>query len=82
VAAHSASATSRGWQSYDAGALSATGDGALLYAARGWQRWRGSTWALTPSGQARTEHDDDAVFVLPVAAELDPTCDWRDGDLW
>lgn len=71
---------------YDAGALSATDDGAALYRARGWLPWRGSTWALTPEGRVRTTEDDDAVFVLPGSAVLDPagelTCDWRDGDLW
>jgi aminoglycoside 2'-N-acetyltransferase I len=71
---------------YDLGALSATDDGAALYLARGWQPWRGSTWALTPSGTRPTPDDDGSVFVLPVAADLDPagelTCDWRDGDLW
>ena len=73
-------------RAYAAGALSASDEGALLYTARGWQRWRGTTWALTPSGRIRTPEDDDAVFVLPGAAALDPdgelTCDWRDGDLW
>jgi aminoglycoside 2'-N-acetyltransferase I len=71
---------------YDLGALSATDDGAALYRSRGWQPWRGTTWALTPEGRVRTPEDDDAVFVLPVAADLDLTgeltCDWRDGDLW
>jgi aminoglycoside 2'-N-acetyltransferase I len=71
---------------YDVGALSATDDGALLYAARGWQRWHGRTSALTPSGTRPTPEDDGAVFVLPVTTDLDPagelTCDWRDGDLW
>jgi aminoglycoside 2'-N-acetyltransferase I len=71
---------------YDLGALSATDDGAALYRARGWQPWRGSTWARTPSGRIRTPQDDDAVFVLPAGAALDLagelTCDWRDGDLW
>jgi aminoglycoside 2'-N-acetyltransferase I len=71
---------------FDIGALSATDDGAALYAARGWQRWRGATWALTPSGRVRTPEDDDAVFVLPAGVALDPaadlTCDWRSGDLW
>jgi aminoglycoside 2'-N-acetyltransferase I len=71
---------------YDIGALSATDDGALLYRARGWQPWRGTTWALTPSGRMRTPEDDDAVFVLPAGAAPDLlgelTCDWRDGDLW
>ena len=71
---------------YDLGALSATDDGALLYAARGWQRWPGPTSALTPGGTRPTPEDDGSVFVLPVAVELDLagqlTCDWRDGDLW
>lgn len=71
---------------YDLGALSATDDGALLYRARGWLPWRGTTWALTPDGRVRTADDDDAVLVLPVSADLDLggelTCDWRTGDLW
>ncbi len=71
---------------YDLGALSASDDGAALYAARGWQRWRGSTSVLTPSGTVRTPEDDGAVFVLPTAGTLDLerslTCDWRDGDAW
>ena len=73
-------------QRYDIGALSATDDGAALYRARGWRPWRGSTWALTPSGRIRTPEDDDAVFVLPVAGDLDLdgelSCDSRPGDLW
>ena len=73
-------------RAYDLGALSATDDSATLYAARGWLRWRGPTSALTPTGTVRTPEDDDAVFVRPGAALLDPdgelTCDWRDGDLW
>jgi aminoglycoside 2'-N-acetyltransferase I len=73
-------------RAYDAGALSATDNGARLYSARGWQRWQGSTWALSPEGRVRTPEDDDAVFVLPGGTPLDLdgelTCDWRDGDLW
>ena len=73
-------------RAYDAGALSATDDGARLYSARGWEPWRGTTWALTPEGRVRTPEDDDAVFVLPGSVPLDLdgeiTCDWRDGDLW
>jgi aminoglycoside 2'-N-acetyltransferase I len=73
-------------RAYDAGALSASDAGALLYTARGWQRWLGTTWALTPGGRVRTAEEDDALFVLPGAGALDPTgeltCDWRDGDLW
>jgi aminoglycoside 2'-N-acetyltransferase I len=71
---------------YDLGALSATEDGAALYAARGWRRWSGPTSALTPTGVRRTPADDGAVHVLPVTTPLDLTgeltCDWRDGDLW
>jgi aminoglycoside 2'-N-acetyltransferase I len=75
---------------YDAGALSASDNGALLYLSRGWQHWRGTTWALTPEGRVRTADEDDALFVLPgdgagaVALDLtgEITCDWRDGDLW
>jgi aminoglycoside 2'-N-acetyltransferase I len=71
---------------YDLGALGATDDGERLYEARGWQRWRGPTSAITPTGVIRTEAEDGFIFVLPGAAELDLagelTCDWRDGDVW
>ena len=71
---------------YEVGALSATDAGAKLYAARGWERWRGPTSALTPTGVVRTPDDDGGVFVFPLAAPLDLggelTCDWRDGDVW
>lgn len=70
---------------YDLGALSSSEIGIALYEARGWQRWQGETWALTPAGRERTEEDDDGVFVLPVTP-LDLsgtlTCDWRAGDVW
>ena len=72
-------------RAYELGALGATDEGAAFYAARGWLPWRGPTSALTPTGVVRTEEDDDAVFVLPLSAALDPsgelTCDWRDGDV-
>jgi aminoglycoside 2'-N-acetyltransferase I len=71
---------------YALGALGATDDAAWLYAARGWQLWRGPTSALTPTGIERTVEHDGCVYVLPVAARLDLsgelTCDWRDGDVW
>ncbi|GAB2984886.1 GNAT family N-acetyltransferase [Saccharothrix stipae] len=70
---------------YPLGALSASEDALAFYAARGWQRWRGRTFALTPGGVERTEEEDDAIFVLPVVPlDLagDLTCDWRDGDVW
>ncbi len=73
-------------QAYDLGALGATEAGADFYAARGWELWRGTTWALTPTGRIRTEDEDDGIFVLPVSATLDQsgelTCDWRDGEVW
>ncbi|MGK5530572.1 GNAT family N-acetyltransferase [Streptomyces sp. URMC 129] len=71
---------------YDLGALSSSDDALPFYAARGWRLWQGPTFALTPLGIARTEEDDGAVYVLPVAGRLDVTgelvCDWRDGDVW
>ena len=71
---------------HDLGALSASDAGAALYLHRGWQRWRGRTWALAPEGRVRTAEEDDALFVRPGAAGVDLdgdlTCDWRDGDLW
>ena len=71
---------------YDVGALGASDLAAAFYAGRGWERWRGATSALTPSGVERTPGEDDSVFVLPLALPLDLggelTCDWRDGDVW
>lgn len=71
---------------YDVGMLSATEAGGALYAARGWQLFRGATFALTPEGVVRTPDEDDGVYILPCAARVDLdgelTCDWRDGDVW
>lgn len=70
---------------YALGALSASEDALEFYAARGWQRWRGRTFALTPAGVERTGEEDDGVFVLPVTPldlSGDLTCDWRAGDVW
>jgi aminoglycoside 2'-N-acetyltransferase I len=71
---------------YDLGALASTEEALGFYTARGWQPWRGPTFALTPAGSRRTRDDDGGVFVLPGAAPLDLdsslTCDWRDGDVW
>jgi len=71
---------------YELGALGATDEAVALYAACGWQQWRGPTFALTPSGVQRTAGEDGVIFVLPLAVALDLsgsiTCDWRDGDLW
>jgi aminoglycoside 2'-N-acetyltransferase I len=61
---------------YELGALSATDDGARLYASRGWARWTGPT---EPDGVG-------AVYVLPLALPVDTagslTADWRAGDVW
>jgi aminoglycoside 2'-N-acetyltransferase I len=71
---------------YELGALGSSVDGALFYRARGWQPWRGATWALTPQGVVRTADEDDGIYVLPVSATLDLdgelTADYRDGELW
>ncbi|MGM1063769.1 GNAT family N-acetyltransferase [Saccharothrix sp. Mg75] len=72
---------------YAFGALSASEDGLGFYAARGWLRWRGRTFAMTPDGLVRTEEEDDGVFVLPAGTALpdlrgDLACDWRAGDAW
>jgi aminoglycoside 2'-N-acetyltransferase I len=71
---------------YELGALGATDEAAAFYAARGWTPWQGPTSALTPTGIARTEREDGAIYVLPGSIPVDLsgelTCDWRDGDVW
>lgn len=71
---------------YEVGVLSATEAGGELYSARGWELFRGATFALTPKGIVRTPDEDDGVFILPCEATVDLdgalTCDWRDGDVW
>ena len=70
---------------YDLGALGSSEMALGFYAARGWQRWRGPTAALTPDGPRRTP-DDDGIHVYPLEVPLDLEgeiiCDWRDGDVW
>ncbi|HEY9350355.1 MAG TPA: hypothetical protein VIP75_06660, partial [Acidothermales bacterium] len=60
--------------------------GARLYEARGWQRWRGTTSVIAPTGRRRTPDDDGAVYVLSVDVRLtmtgDLACEWREGDVW
>jgi aminoglycoside 2'-N-acetyltransferase I len=71
---------------YQLGALGASPDGARLYAARGWQLWRGPSSALTPQGIRRTADKDGWIYVLPVSVPVDVSgelvCDWRPGGLW
>jgi len=71
---------------YQLGALTPSESARELYLGRGWLQWRGPTSVLAPGGLTRTPDDDMAVFVLPVAVDLDTTadlvCDWRSGDVW
>ncbi len=71
---------------YELGALGASDEAADFYAARGWQVWRGPSWAFTPDGIRRTADEDGCLYVLPGAVPLDLDgdliCDWRDGDVW
>ncbi|MFH8567981.1 GNAT family N-acetyltransferase [Streptomyces sp. NPDC017993] len=71
---------------YELGALGASDEAADFYAARGWQVWRGPSWAFTPDGIRRTADEDGSLYVLPGPVPLDLdgdlTCDWRDGDVW
>ena len=71
---------------YQLGALSSTGTARRRYTARGWLRWGGPTWVLSPTGPTRTADDDGTVFVLPIGISLDTSadlmCDWRPGDVW
>jgi aminoglycoside 2'-N-acetyltransferase I len=71
---------------YELGALGATELAKPLYAARGWQLWRGPTSTLTPAGIRRTQAEDGSIYVLALEYPLDLdgelTCDWREGDVW
>ncbi|MFF3870560.1 GNAT family N-acetyltransferase [Streptomyces sp. NPDC001978] len=73
-------------RAYDLGALSASEDGARLYAARGWQLWPGRILALSPYGPVPLPEEEGSLYVLPaLAGPLDPAdellFDWRDGDV-
>lgn len=73
-------------RAYDLGALSASEEGALLYAARGWQQWGGRVHALSPGGIVRLKEEEGGVWLRPVlAGPLDHggelVFDWRDGDV-
>ena len=72
---------------YHLGALGSTEAATGFYAHRGWRRWQGETWALTPAGRVRTADDDGGIYVLetpgvPLDLEADLTCGWREGDVW
>ncbi|MBT2673894.1 GNAT family N-acetyltransferase [Streptomyces sp. ISL-14] len=73
-------------RAYDAGMLSASDEGAALYAARGWEVWGGRVCALGPQGVVRLPDEEGSMFVRPaLAGPLDPAFelvfDWRDGDV-
>jgi aminoglycoside 2'-N-acetyltransferase I len=71
---------------YDLGALGSSDEGLPFYLGRGWQRWRGPTSVLTPTGVFRTPDEDGYILGLPTSVPLDLdaeiTCDWRHGDAW
>jgi aminoglycoside 2'-N-acetyltransferase I len=72
-------------RAYDLGALSASDDGARLYATRGWPLWEGRICALSPDGIVHLPDEEGALHVRPaLAGPLDPArelvFDWRDGD--
>ncbi|MEU9049725.1 GNAT family N-acetyltransferase [Streptomyces sp. NPDC048384] len=73
-------------RAYDAGMLSASDEGAALYAARGWEVWRGRVCALGPEGVVHLPDEEGTTFVrAALAGALDPAFelvfDWRDGDV-
>ena len=71
---------------YDLGALSATGSALTFYMHLGWELWAGPTHVSGPDGVIPTPDDDGAVFVRRVDTTLPLTgpliCDWRVGDVW
>ncbi|MEU3986326.1 GNAT family N-acetyltransferase [Streptomyces sp. NPDC026672] len=73
-------------RAHDLGALSASEDGAPLYAARGWEVWPGRILALSPAGPVRLTDEEGTLRVRPaLAGPLSPEAglvfDWRDGDV-
>ncbi|KOU47006.1 MULTISPECIES: GNAT family N-acetyltransferase [Streptomyces] len=72
---------------YDFGALSASDEGAALYAARGWQVWPGRLAAFGPAGTVPLPEEEGSTYVRPAAGRPLPDpghplhFDWRDGDV-
>ncbi|MFF8608218.1 GNAT family N-acetyltransferase [Streptomyces sp. NPDC015346] len=72
---------------YAFGALSASDDGATLYAARGWRVWQGRIEVLGPEGPVRLPEEEGSTFLKPAGGRdlPDPAAplafDWRDGDV-
>ncbi|GAA3390522.1 GNAT family N-acetyltransferase [Streptomyces roseoviridis] len=72
---------------YAFGALSASDEGAALYAARGWRLWPGRIATLGPRGIVRLPDEEDSTYLRPAAGRPLPdpdeplVFDWRDGDV-
>ncbi|MFJ7153712.1 GNAT family N-acetyltransferase [Streptomyces sp. NPDC101118] len=74
-------------RAYVLGALSASEEGAGLYAGRGWRAWPGRIGALGPGGPVRLPEEEGSTYLWtpPGGAVPDPASelwfDWRDGDV-
>ncbi|MFE5817155.1 GNAT family N-acetyltransferase [Streptomyces sp. NPDC056479] len=73
-------------RAYDAGMLSASDEGAALYAARGWEAWSGRVCGLGLEGVVHLPEEEGSTFArTALAGPLDPAFelvfDWRDGDV-
>ncbi|MCX5194170.1 GNAT family N-acetyltransferase [Streptomyces sp. NBC_00249] len=74
-------------RAYVLGALSASEEGAALYAGRGWCPHPGPVGVLGPHGPERLPEEEGSTYVWtpPGGAVLDPAgrldFDWRDGDV-
>ncbi len=72
---------------FDIGGLS-TGHSQHLYAALGWQLWRGPLFIRTKDGSLLATPEEKGVMVLPLPKtpplDLDSTlsAEWREGELW
>lgn len=71
---------------YELGALGATWEAEAFYRGRGWHQCAGTTSVVAPDGVERTGEDDGRIYLLPVAADLEPhgdlACEWRNGEVW
>jgi aminoglycoside 2'-N-acetyltransferase I len=73
-------------EEYEFGVLSTGEHG--FYARLGWQRWRGPSFVMTPTGREATPDDDGGLMVLctdpsrPVDLDSELVASWREGDVW
>ncbi|MCB5182103.1 GNAT family N-acetyltransferase [Streptomyces antimicrobicus] len=74
-------------RAYVLGALSASDEGAALYAGRGWRVWEGTVGALSPDGPVRLPEEEGSIYLWtpPGRSWPEPAgrllFDWRDGDV-